>query len=297
VAPPLDAGSTIGEVIRAAIAGGVDRWLHHDPGVRLGDDDEDVHQARVATRRLRSDLRTFASLLDPTWLAGVRDELAWAADELGRVRDADVLYGRLRRQVGTLPAMDARAGAAVLRKLSAEREVARHDLLAAMDTPRYVALLDRLVQASASVPFGPDAEPGRPAADVLPGLVLRPWRHLAKAVDGLGADPPDDALHEVRKRAKRARYAAEAAVSVVGKDARRLGRAVAAVQEVLGDLQDAVVAEQWLRCLGTPGGSVERAFVAGQLCALQHRLIAAARQDWRAAWKAADAKKLRAWLA
>ena len=297
VAPQVDAKSTIGDVIRAAIANGVGRWLHHDPGVRLGDDDEDVHQARVATRRLRSDLRTFASLLDPTWLAGVRDELAWAGNELGRVRDADVLYGRLRGQAGALPAADTRASATVLRKLSAEREVARSELLAAMDTPRYVALLDRLVQAAVAVPFGPDADPERPAVDVLPGLVLRPWRHLAKAVGGLGADPPDAALHEVRKRAKKARYAAEAAIAVVGKDARRLARAVAGVQEVLGELQDAVVAEQWLRSLSTHGASAERAFVAGQLCAMQQGLIDAARVAWRPAWTAADAKKLRSWLA
>ncbi len=297
VAPQIDAMSTIGDVVRAAIANGAGRWLHHDPGVRLGDDDEDVHQARVAIRRLRSDLRTFSSLLEPAWLVAIGEELAWAAEGLGRVRDADVLYDRLRRQAGALPAADAAAAAAVLRRLSAERELAREQLLTTMDTPRYVSLLDHLVQAAAAVPFGPDAGPERPAADVLPGLVLRPWRHLAKAVAALGGDPPDEALHDVRKRAKRARYAAEGAIAVVGRDARRLARAVAEVQEVLGVLHDAVVAEQWLRSSSARDVSPEEAFVAGQLCAVQHRQIDEARRDWRSAWKAAKVKKLRSWLA
>src|SRR5436305_14018460 len=65
--PPvrLHPGSQAGDAVRAALAAGVSRLLRHDPGVRVGDDPEDVHQARVATRRLRADLRTFRGLLDP----------------------------------------------------------------------------------------------------------------------------------------------------------------------------------------------------------------------------------------
>ena len=119
------AGATAGDVARAAIATGTRRLVAHDPGVRLGGDDEDVHQARVATRRLRSDLATFAPLLDEAWVEKVRAELAWVAGELGAARDADVLLARLQRQAGQLEKADAAQAAALLRTLEAERSDAR----------------------------------------------------------------------------------------------------------------------------------------------------------------------------
>src|SRR5207245_5112768 len=121
--PPvrLHPGSQAGDAVRAALAAGVTRLLRHDPGVRIGDDLEDVHQARVATRRLRSDLRTFRALLDPEQSGSLRDELKWAADLLGDLRDADVLLERLRRQADLLPGRDAVAVAGLLRRLVAEQ--------------------------------------------------------------------------------------------------------------------------------------------------------------------------------
>ena len=88
--------STVLEVVRASIAVSAERMLRHDAGVRLGEDPEAVHQARVATRRLRSDLRTFRSLLDPEWNESLRVELGWLGGELGTVRDLDVLDARVR---------------------------------------------------------------------------------------------------------------------------------------------------------------------------------------------------------
>src|SRR5215218_8085854 len=87
---PVELGSdpSAGDVVRAAITSSVLRLLEHDIGVRLGDDAEDVHQARVATRRLRSDLRTYGHLLDREWAAGLREALKGVADALGAVRDA-----------------------------------------------------------------------------------------------------------------------------------------------------------------------------------------------------------------
>src|SRR5207248_11382379 len=106
-APGLGPKSPAGDAVRAALAAGTTRLLRHDPGVRLGDDPEDVHQARVGARRLRSDLRTFAPLVEPDWREHLQDELRWLGDQLGAVRDADVLLDRLRRQASTLPERDA----------------------------------------------------------------------------------------------------------------------------------------------------------------------------------------------
>ncbi len=284
--------ATARDVVQAAIASSVQRLLRHDPGVRLGDDPEDVHQARVAPRRLRSDLRTFRSLLDVEWVVGLRDELAWIAGELGAVRDADVLDERLRRLVAGLPEQDARGAAALLRRLAAERAAARTRLLGGLDSERYVKLLNALEQAAIEPRCLPEAEVR--ASDVVAELVRRPWKHLAGAVDALGPEPADEALHEVRIHAKRCRYASEAVTSVVGRPAQRLAEAVAGVQTVLGDFHDAIVAEQWLRS-AAPGGT-DKALVAGELIALERQEAAALRASWKSAWKAASAKKLRAWL-
>ena len=291
--PPLDAAATMADVVRAAVASGTTRLVAHDPGVRLGEDAEDVHQARVAVRRLRSDLRTFRPVLDAEATAALREDLRELAADLGEVRDADVLLDRLRGQSAELPGADPAAVAGLLDRLAARREEARERLLTVLDGDTYVALLDRLVVASATPPCLPEA--GEPAGRVLRGIVRRPWAHLRSAVDKLADDPPVDDLHEIRIRAKRCRYAAEAAAPVVGRPARRFARAVAEVQGVLGDLNDAVVAEAWLRDIG-PSLPAAQALLAGELVGVQRRAVEDGRRLWRGAWDAASDKSLRAWL-
>jgi CHAD domain-containing protein len=246
--------STMGEVLQAAVGNALTRIVAHDPGVRLGDDPEDVHQARVGTRRMRSDLRTFRPLLDPDWVAGLRDEAGWYAALLGDVRDTEVLMERLEHQAAGLPAEDAGAVAPIVRRLAKDRQAARVRLLKGMDDPRYVAFLDRLTDAASAPLFlesGGGDGPEQAAADALPGLVRRPWRRLAKAVKALPEVPADEQLHEVRILAKHTRYAAEAAAGVVGKRATAFAKQIAAVQTVLGDHQDACVMEDWLRQAGS----------------------------------------------
>jgi CHAD domain-containing protein len=135
----------------------------------------------------------------------------------------------------------------------------------------------------------------RPAREILPQLVRPPWKHLQQAVNALGDDPPDHALHVVRIRAKRVRYAAEAAAAVIGKPARKLAAAIAELQGVLGEMQDAVVAERWLRQQAT-SMSPAQALTAGELIAAQQHERAASRAAWPDFWRAASAKRLRSWL-
>ena len=141
----------------------------------------------------------------------------------------------------------------------------------------------------------PDGPEQAAAAEVLPSLVQGPWRRLRRAVAALGPEPEDDALHQIRIHAKRCRYAAEAAAPVIGKPASSLAAAVADLQGVLGDFHDAIVAEGWLR-QGVLRGSAGAALVAGELITFQRQEAAACRAAWMAAWEAASAKKLRAWL-
>jgi CHAD domain-containing protein len=291
--PEVDADASVETLLRHDLAAGTLRLFRHEAGVRVGEDPEAVHQARVATRRLRSTLRTFSSLLEPDWTDRLRDELKWLADLLGAVRDTDVLLGRFREHLAALPAADAKLGPRLLAALVEQRDAARRRLLAGMDEPRYATLLDDLVAAAAAPALLPEAD--RPAAEVMPPLVAKPWRKLRKAVKRAGDDPSDDELHQIRIRAKRARYAAEAVEPVIGKPAERFADAAADLQDILGDHHDAVVGEGWLR---QAAGSARRdaILVAGLLIAAERASAAASRDGWRPVWKALDRKKLRAWL-
>jgi CHAD domain-containing protein len=290
----LGPSPSAGDAIRNALAASVARLVAHDPGVRLGDDPEDVHQARVATRRLRSDLRTFRDLLDPDWTQSLRHDLKSIGHDLGAVRDTEVLLDRLRAHAERLPAGDQAAAKKIVQRLLERWDAARADLRVALGSTRYAELLDRLVAAAREPAFVPAAADDR-AADVLPQLVTKPWKELSTAVEELPDDPPDDALHQVRIKAKRCRYAAEAVAPAVGKRARSFAKTIADLQDVLGEHQDAVVAEQWLRevAASSTGGDV---FVAGQLASLERVEVERTRAVWGDAWKAASKKKLRQWL-
>ena len=291
-ARPLPADPVVGDVVRAAIAAGVERLMRHDPGVRIGADPEAVHQARVATRRLRSDLRTFRTVLDQSWVTATRDELRWVAGALGGVRDGDVLMDRLRRRVVQLPVQDGPAAQGLLAKLDAELGQARDALLGVLRSRRYLTLVETLVQGANDPPFTEAA--ALPAGAALPRQVRKPWRRLARAVDELPSQPGDVELHHVRVLAKRARYAAEAVAPVAGRAATRFAEAVAGLQGVLGDLHDAVVAQEWLRTAA--GRHPTRALVAGEILAQERADAASLRDRWRAVWEKAAGKKLRSWM-
>jgi CHAD domain-containing protein len=286
--------ATIGQLIRHALARSVTQMIRHDAGVRLGEDPEDVHQFRVATRRLRSDLRTFAPLLAWDWVAGLRSELAWLGAQVGTVRDTDVLTERLQAQAESLPEQDAPAVAVLVGRLARQHDEVRTTMLAALRTDRYDTLLEALVAAANQPAFAPDALADRLARSVVGKLVRRPWRRLAGAVDAAGDEPSDDELHLIRIAAKRCRYAAEAASPVAGRPAVHFAAAVAGVQTVLGDHQDAIVAEAWLRAAAAenPGCGV----AAGELVAVQLGERSRRRAAWPKTWHAASAKKLRTWF-
>jgi CHAD domain-containing protein len=293
VAPPgkLSRSSPTRDVVRAAIRTSVLRLLDHEAGVRLGGDPESVHQARVATRRLRSDLRTFRSLLVPDWDEALRAELKWLGGELGAVRDTEVLLDLLHHQVDRLTPGDHAVGERLLGQLVDQREEQRAELLEAMRSERYAKLLERLVAAANAPALLPDAD--APATEVLPALVDKPWKKLRRDVRALDDVPPDEDLHHVRIRAKRARYAAEAVSPALGKRTRRFAKAVAKLQDVLGDHQDAVVAGAWLRAAAKRTDDLQEVFVAGVLTGMIRAVEHDTRAAWPRAWKQVRKARLR----
>ncbi len=293
VVPSIEPSSSVEEVVRSCLATSSIRLITHDPDVRIGTDPEGVHQVRVATRRLRSDLRTFRSLLDRGWRDALRTELGWLGGELGPVRDLDVLGERLRRHALLLPDEDAANVATLLDRLRVRRDAARVELLSAMRTDRYVALIDALVDASAEPLVLPQIA-GAAAVDVMGGLMQEPWNRLAALCDSLGPHSTDAELHEARIRAKRVRYAAEALTPVFGKLARRFARRAEALQQVLGNHQDAVMTIAWLREQAR-GATPRVAFTAGRLAGFDAVAREEARREWPEAWAKLRRSRSRFW--
>jgi CHAD domain-containing protein len=282
--------STAGDLIRHVIALSVASLMRHDPGVRLGDDAEDVHRARVATRRLRSQLRTFRTVLDPSWANALRDELRWLGNGLGTVRDKQVMSQRLRGRAAALVPDDTAVVAELADELHGESEEARARLVLDMRSDRYIGLIERLIEASRAPALTVEAQ--QPAHVVIPALGRRDWRRLRKGVSGLPHAPDDAQLHRIRILAKRLRYAAEAAEPLAGKAARRQAETAAELQDVLGDHQDSVTAQRWLR----EAGQGPRAFVAGELCAVERQAATRDRAQWTSVWKKLARKRLRKWM-
>jgi CHAD domain-containing protein len=292
VAPiPVLPDSTARVAIRGAIAEAVASLLQHDPIVRTSGDPEGVHQARVATRKLRSHLRTFGPLLDPDWTEPLRSELGWLAMGLGAVRDREVLLDRLRERAKSLPASDAKSAVSLLKGLEVEIGELRKKMIEDLDSQRYVDLLESLVAAAHHPATLPEAD--QPAGATLPALATTPWRRLRSAVKQLPVSPTDPELHRIRILAKRARYAAEAVAPVAGNDAVAFARAAAKLQTILGEHQDAVTAQAWLRSTRVSG---RKAFVAGELIALERIAAEDARTRWPKIWDSLDRKRLRSWM-
>ena len=211
----------------------------HEAGARAGQDPEHVHEMRVAVRRLRAILRASRALFDDRWVERLRSELDWLGAALGLVRDLDVLHAYLQPRLAALEGAEHRAGQRVLRRLAADQTRARAGLNEALDSPRYPRILEQLETFLTRPPAS--------ASDVsLPDVAATEWKRLRKAVQKLPGRPSTDELHAVRIKVKRARFAAELARAAAGERGKRFIHQAKKLQDILGDLQDAVVIEQYL---------------------------------------------------
>jgi CHAD domain-containing protein len=291
VVPPLADNATAIDLVRHATARSVSQIIRHDPGARLGDDDEDVHKLRVAARRLRSDLHSFSPLLDRSRVGPVRAELSWLGGVVGAVRDTDVLTARLTARLAALSDADELGAVRLMELLECEAADARAAMLTVLRDARYLHLLDTLIELAAAPPFI-DARPLRirKSRKIATKIIEKPWHRVAEAVSALGGDPSDAQLHEVRILAKRSRYAAEAAAPLLGPGTVRFAASVADLQTVLGDHQDTVLAEEWL--LRAQAKSPAVCDTVGQLIAVERSRRAALRAQWPAVWQRASTKKM-----
>ena len=292
IVPTLGPEPTVHEAVGHAMARSLDQLLFHDPRIRLGGDEEDLHQFRVAIRRLRSDLRTFVDVLDGPSAAALARELGWLAGSTSARRDLDVLRSRLVAAEDEVLPLDTKALEKLVDRCDLQAEQAGAVILEALESSRYVDLLDALVKTVVGL-----ADPDRPGAgeatdkDHLRAMVRRRWKKLDRHIAHLERDPSPAVLHRTRIVAKRCRAAVGAARPILGSRSKKLERDLGGLQDVLGDVHDCEVAQEWLRLAAKEQWST--ALVAGQLIA---GLRAEEERGWAAwpeAWRRVERRRRR----
>ena len=236
--PPPDASAA--EHLKFILVRQVEALRSHDPGTRLGGETEDVHQMRVAVRRLLAILRAARPLLVPEWVEGLRTELAWLGKMLGQARDLDVQVEYFQREAMAVESRDRAPLKRFVEGLRTEREKTQHMLLGELGSQRYLELIGKLLQAA--------QEPAVVVSTVrLDEIAAGEFAKLRKAWKELGRSPADTEIHRLRMKTKRVRYAAELAETCMGKAATRFIAQAKVFQDVLGVHHDAVVADKHIR--------------------------------------------------
>ncbi len=221
-----------------------------EPGTRLGDDIEELHDMRVATRRLRAGIALFRDAL-PAGAARLVPELAWIGRTIGAVRDLDVQLQQLDEWTNEL-AGDERNALDPLRTLLVhERNDARAAMLDALDSRRYETFVRRFGSMLRSR-TGARTRPARAAA---PELIEHRHRQLRKGLRRVKRKPEPKELHDLRIKAKRFRYALEFLSDVYPGATGRLVKRTASLQDLLGAHQDGHVAIERLHRLASEHGA------------------------------------------
>jgi triphosphatase len=250
----IDPDAPIGAVALAVLRRNFAALVAKEPGTRLGDDIEDLHDMRVASRRLRAAFSLFADVL-PTGAEGLREELGWVAQALGAVRDLDVQVEQLDGWLAEVPEADREALAALRSLLEDERRRARASMLETLDSRRYDAFVSRFGRWLRARSRRLSEQAALPARAVAPDLLEARYRKLRKRGDrlGPGSDPGD--FHRLRIHGKRFRYALEFLADVYPGETRPLIKRMAELQDLLGQHQDADVAIVRLRSLASDRGA------------------------------------------
>lgn len=250
----VEPSMTVGQVAYAVLRRQFRVFLLNEPGTRLGEDIEALHDMRVATRRLRAAMAVFRPFLTARMLA-FRDEFGQVARALGEVRDLDVQLERMEEWRASFPADRVHLLDGIEALLRKRRAAARRRMLQVLDSRRYERLCARF---AAVLRAGPPKSfaPGRtPVLAVAPDLVERRYRKVRKLGDRIKKTSPPEAYHLLRIEAKKLRYALEfVGNGIYGKPALEFSARVTALQDLLGLHQDAYVAIEMLEELAASAG-------------------------------------------
>jgi CHAD domain-containing protein len=253
--PGLEADDSMAEAARKTLFFHFQRMRYHEPGTRLGEDIEELHDMRVATRRMRAALRVFGAYLDTDEMSPFVKGLRRTGRTLGAVRDLDVFWEKTQHYLDTLPPAQQGALDPLREVWEAERERARDRMLVYLDSDRYSRFRERwgeFLQRPGAGALAVISQAGEPLPNRLRHVVpVAVYQRLAavRAYDEwvTGPDVSLERLHQLRIAAKGLRYTLEYFREVLGPETKAVIDEVKGLQDHLGDLQDAVVASNLLR--------------------------------------------------
>jgi len=280
--------ASVREYLRQYLSWQVYLLKRFDPGTRLGGEPEDLHQMRVATRRLRAVLRSAHRVLDPTWAAPLVSGLTWLGQLLGFARDLDVQLEYFRSEASQLSLRDRKPLERFASFLQGERANAQRTLVGEMRSARYLGFVSKLEQA-VHEPVVLDSECR------IEDVATRSFKKLSKAMRELPKSPSNVDLHRLRIKAKRARYMSELAEPATGKSATRFIKAAREFQDLLGIHHDTVLAEQYVREFVARLPGERAAFSAGLLMARAHQRRDQARDTLQSAWRRVRKRGKKVW--
>jgi CHAD domain-containing protein len=286
-------GASAGAIARGELRSQLAAWAQREPGARLGTNPDELHQLRVAARRIDAILSLFKQQL-PEQLVRRRRKSKSLLRALGAARDYDVQLAELERYCTKLSAAERTAAAPLYERLESDRAQARGRMLRALDSE---ATREWLKALSASVDEPDRTSATEPGATVMPQRVSKRFRKLRKAVRGIGAKSAPEEFHAVRRRAKRLRYALEPGASLFGKPAEELLKALRQMQDRLGEHQDAQAAKQRLESISADTRTslpAETLFLMGRMAEHQLRLTEGARKTLARSWKKVGGKRWKA---
>jgi CHAD domain-containing protein len=289
----LDAAATAHDVAIAELRRLLGAWVTHEPGARLGQDPEELHQLRVTARRIDATLALFKRQL-PAPLVRSRKTTKAVLRSLGAARDLDVLLSELDRYCAGLPEHERAAAEPLRARLESERGRARARMVRGLDSEPTQRWLETLTLAGTE--HGA-MNGGDRATLVMPERVRRRFRKLRKSVDKLRPKSSMEDYHLVRRRAKQLRYATECGAVMFGKPADDMLKALRRLQDRLGAHQDAYMAQNRLAELaGDPASGLPPAtlFLMGRLAEHYKQATAQARQTVARSWRKVRGRRWKA---
>jgi CHAD domain-containing protein len=269
------------------------------PGVLSDIDTEFVHQARVATRRMRSLIQLFGGAIPEKTGSYFAEELLWLGSLFGGVRDLDVFLLNLPRFKQAVEIAPQRCINTIMQHLAEERLALFADLKAGLSSARWRLLHSRLLAFSGRTPA---KNPSTPLASALVNAVAPPIitvRFDAVIAQGsrVVAKPDLKNFHKLRIQFKKLRYALEFVSPAYGNLLHPLIEEVVKIQDCLGDLQDTVFTREFIdRLLKRWKGNVldpRLLFMLGELYELQGGIARTKQTEFHQIWKHFDQETLR----
>ncbi|HVA82432.1 MAG TPA: CHAD domain-containing protein [Candidatus Binataceae bacterium] len=255
--------------------------LERERGAAVSGGVEPIHQLRVASRRLRAAIEMFSGSLYAAQAGLLRRDLTWLAQIAGKVRESDVIGDTIRARAPKLEPKLAALLAPLYSELEVSRRLALAELGEALSSPRCAATLARLRKPRIRVAMS-SAALGPAAATILATMT----RAMSRAGAPLAVSSIPEAVHRLRVRVKRMRYALEMLAALGGKRNRKALVRLEAMQDRLGSFNDAIVAIRWLIAYASAEGAPPEAVLAAGAMAeslrrRERKLARRAMKAWR----------------